>query len=400
MKKQILLFLACILLATFQSLSQTTQNYIPKFSNSLGTINNSVIYQNGSNIGIGITTPLSPIHVNTGCSSSSESASMRISSSWTNYDLSGRSYIDFTVGKGTAIMTHNIVGKIGFAMNFNLGTLPGYVYPASLFLGFTNPITGMLEYKMTVHNSGDVRIGTGGNFNADSRFSVNAGERSVIAAFVNDLDGGNVQILGDANKGIIRNYRIGKGLEFNTLTSLNVVNDYQLYLSPDGRVGVRTSSPNSRFHVNGASGETALRVQVNGSTKLSVNSNGSVSVGSTSSGPINGMYINGSVGIGTTGTHDYKLAIAGKMIAEEVVVKLKANWPDYVFGENYNLKSLDEVELYIKEHSHLPNVPSAKEIDENGISVGEMNSILLEKIEELTLYIIELKREINNIKGN
>ena len=102
----------------------------------------------------------------------------------------------------------------------------------------------------------------------------------------------------------------------------------------------------------------------------------------------------GNVGIGTTDPKGYKLAIAGKAVAEEVVVKLQANWPDYVFEDSYQLPSLSETEKYIKTNKHLPGVPSAKEIRENGVILGEMNAILLKKVEELTLYLLEQNKKI------
>ena len=100
----------------------------------------------------------------------------------------------------------------------------------------------------------------------------------------------------------------------------------------------------------------------------------------------------GNVGIGTADTKGYKLAVAGKAIAEEVTVKLQSSWPDYVFEPTYDLKQLAEIETYIKENKHLPEVPSAKEMEANGVQLGEMNMLLLKKIEELTLYVIELKK--------
>ena len=108
---------------------------------------------------------------------------------------------------------------------------------------------------------------------------------------------------------------------------------------------------------------------------------------------------NGSVGIGTSNPQGYKLAVAGNMIAEEVVVKLQGNWPDYVFKPEYHLPSLSEVESFIQAHSHLPNVPSEKDIQENGIKQGEMDAVLLRKIEELTLYMIEQQKEIEALKA-
>ena len=73
-------------------------------------------------------------------------------------------------------------------------------------------------------------------------------------------------------------------------------------------------------------------------------------------------------------------------------------WADYVFANNYNLKPLNEVEAFIKKNGHLPNVPSATEVKENGLELGEMSKIQQEKIEELTLYLIEQKKEIETLK--
>ncbi len=105
----------------------------------------------------------------------------------------------------------------------------------------------------------------------------------------------------------------------------------------------------------------------------------------------------GDVGVGTsTVPNGYKMAIDGKLITEEVKVQLSGNWPDYVFAKDYDLPSLEEIQKHIKEKGHLPNIPSAKEVEENGIQLGEMNRLLLEKIEELTLYLLELKKENQN----
>ena len=100
---------------------------------------------------------------------------------------------------------------------------------------------------------------------------------------------------------------------------------------------------------------------------------------------------NGNVGIGTTNPGAYKLAVNGKILAKEI--KVETGWADYVFQEDYDLPTLEEVEQHIKEKGHLPNIPSAQEVAENGIQLGEMNKLLLEKIEELTLYVIQLKKE-------
>jgi hypothetical protein len=84
---------------------------------------------------------------------------------------------------------------------------------------------------------------------------------------------------------------------------------------------------------------------------------------------------------------------------EEILVEAnypdgEPGWPDYVFGEGYKLMSLNELKSYIAKNKHLPNVPNATEISENGIPLAEMNRVLLEKVEELTLYIIKMNEQI------
>ncbi len=104
----------------------------------------------------------------------------------------------------------------------------------------------------------------------------------------------------------------------------------------------------------------------------------------------------GNVGIGTT-TPDTKLAVNGTIHTKEVKVDL-VGWPDYVFANDYTLPTLKEVENHIKENGHLQNIPSAKQVEKNGIKLGEMNKKLLEKVEELTLYTIQQEKDINRLK--
>jgi hypothetical protein len=105
----------------------------------------------------------------------------------------------------------------------------------------------------------------------------------------------------------------------------------------------------------------------------------------------------GNVGIGTSSPSE-KLTVYGTIYGKEVKVDLSVPGPDYVFEKGYDLPSLEEVKAYIAEHKHLPEVPSAEEMEEKGISLGEMNMILLKKIEEMTLYMIQLKKENEEIK--
>lgn len=108
---------------------------------------------------------------------------------------------------------------------------------------------------------------------------------------------------------------------------------------------------------------------------------------------------NGRVGIGTTNPQA-KLAVNGNILAKEIKVKTDISVPDYVFEPGYKVLSLAEIESYVKEHKHLPEVPSAKEIGEEGLDLAEMNLALLKKVEEQTLHLIELQKTINKLIGN
>ena len=92
--------------------------------------------------------------------------------------------------------------------------------------------------------------------------------------------------------------------------------------------------------------------------------------------------------------NDHSLVVNGSALFTMATVKLNSNWPDYVFTKDYDLKTLEEVEQFILDKGHLPNIPSAKEVSESGINLGEMNANLLKKIEELTLYLVEQNKKI------
>ncbi|MGJ1421064.1 hypothetical protein ACR79T_15700 [Sphingobacterium spiritivorum] len=100
----------------------------------------------------------------------------------------------------------------------------------------------------------------------------------------------------------------------------------------------------------------------------------------------------GNVGIGTEDPTE-RLSVNGNIRAKEIKVET-ANWPDYVFAEDYPLTPLPEIEAFIKANKHLPDIPWAQKITEDGLSVGEMNKLLIEKVEELTLHLIEKDKKI------
>ena len=108
---------------------------------------------------------------------------------------------------------------------------------------------------------------------------------------------------------------------------------------------------------------------------------------------------NRNIGIGTiTIPTGYKLAVDGKIIAEEVKVEMSGSWPDYVFADDYDLMPLPQLAAYIQANGHLPEVPSATEVTANGLSLGASQALLLKKIEELTLYMIEMQRENETLR--
>lgn len=95
----------------------------------------------------------------------------------------------------------------------------------------------------------------------------------------------------------------------------------------------------------------------------------------------------------------FEIGNDGVVRARELKVKL-GNWPDYVFGNDYTLMPLNEVEEFISVNGHLPNIPKAAEVEDEGLNIGEMNRLLMEKIEELTLYIIDLQKQVDTLKND
>ncbi len=108
----------------------------------------------------------------------------------------------------------------------------------------------------------------------------------------------------------------------------------------------------------------------------------------------------GAVGIGTEDVPtDFLFAVNGKAIATELMIQLKADWPDFVFNSDYNLMPLNELESFVTTNRHLPGIPSEADIDaQGGVNVGETSALLLQKVEELTLYIIELNKRIEELE--
>ncbi|CAG2532863.1 hypothetical protein MAR621_03057 [Maribacter dokdonensis] len=163
--------------------------------------------------------------------------------------------------------------------------------------------------------------------------------------------------------------------------------------------GNRNNSTNRQFYwnptiyeVNGQ--EPAISEMLN----LSGAGGGSGSQLWTQSG--NDIYFDtGNVGIGTSDPDTFKLAVNGNVRTQEIRVET-ANWPDYVFRNDYQLPSLNTVKNFIEKRGHLPSIPPASELTREGLELGEMNKLLLQKIEELTLYILERENRIQLLEEN
>lgn len=182
-----------------------------------------------------------------------------------------------------------------------------------------------------------------------------------------------------------------------------------LSISDDGNVGVGTTAPNFKLDVAGR-----MRLRNNASTAgfwldgvtdtlrsfIGTNTNNSMGFYGAVSGWSFLMDVtDGALMIGTTQkATGYKVNVGGKIIAEEVRVQLRGAWPDYVFEKNYNKLSIDELEEFVAINKHLPNIPSAADIEKEGQQLGDVQRKMLEKIEELNLYIIELNKKIKALE--
>ncbi|RYY49594.1 MAG: hypothetical protein EOO06_06740, partial [Chitinophagaceae bacterium] len=144
---------------------------------------------------------------------------------------------------------------------------------------------------------------------------------------------------------------------------------------------LQLSGSDIRLGTNSANNSGKLVIRTNGADRMWVDSIGSVTIGSAYKA--------------ATG---YKLSVNGRVMAEEVKVQLDADWPDYVFSPEYKLMPLKELRSFINANGHLPGILPAASIKENGLELGDTQKRMMEKIEELTLYILELKSEIEQLK--
>lgn len=166
-----------------------------------------------------------------------------------------------------------------------------------------------------------------------------------------------------------------------------------------GYTGVRgtatsTTYTGTTYGVYGsASGSAGTRIGVYGFASGGTTNNWAVYASGNS-------YVSGDLRVGNTSDiPGYRLSVDGNVICEELKVQLSGDWPDYVFADDYTLMNLNDLEEFIKTENHLPGIPSAADVQEaDGIMLGDMQRLTVEKLEELTLYILELKKENDLLK--
>lgn len=292
------------------------------------------------------------------------------------------------------------------------------------FFTTKNGTASSLE-KMTIGNDGKIGMGITAPL---SNLHIHEPTGSSVNFQLTNADAGAT-----ANDGFQINLNPSLGL-FDFAVSINnkenapllfgTNNTTRLVIDETGKVGIGTFTPAKTFHVSaGLSGVTP-----NASSTVFIESNtnnylnlattniaeqgvlfGKPTTGAESGGIIyttaNKMEMRtggnftrmlidnvGNVGIGTS-TPDNKLDVLGIIRANELI--LETGWADYVFDETYKLRSIDELDSFIKANKHLPNIPKASEIETEGLKVASTNKAMMEKIEELALYIIQLKKEID-----
>ncbi|SHF79396.1 hypothetical protein SAMN03080594_107160 [Arenibacter palladensis] len=352
-------------------------------------------YPASGNVGIGTLTPNYNLEV-AGSFSATEifvNGALMQSSPWS---LSG-------------VNTFYNAGRVGIGTNN-----PGYALDVSGTVNASNLLINgaplpespwSLSGSNTFYNAGRVGIGTNNpGFALDVAGTVNATNLLINGA---PLPGSPWSLSGvntfyNAGRVGIGTNNPGFALDVaGTVNATNLlINGAPLPASPwsvsgsetyyiSGNVGIGTNNPNFDLDVDGTINANSILI------------NGTLITASPWTVSGTNVYYNagGRVGIGITNVpNGYALAVDGNVLAEEIRVELSQNWPDFVFTKNYDLPTLKEVERHILEKGHLENIPSAAEVRLNGIMLGEMNAKLLQKIEELTLYIIDQQKEIEELK--
>ena len=229
----------------------------------------------------------------------------------------------------------------------------------------------------------------------------------------------NVSVGPGVYDGVTRSlpYRTTNGVSYNYKTAPDsyVINSgvsLSNSLSVNGNVGIGTTSSQEKLAVNGAMTLLESYYKISSSTGLSWANTNLIGHGwhanqdftsiqvpgnAANTGELK-LFSDGNVAIGSKDNYGYKLSVNGTALFTKAVVKNFNNWPDYVFDSSYQLPSLDSVAQFIQENKHLPEIPSASVVEKDGHDLGEVQKLLLKKVEELTLYVIEQDKRIKELK--
>ncbi len=334
-----------------------------------------------------------------------------------------------TIGPANSGWAHIYTDRPAFIFNQSVWSFPGVFssFNTSDLSLQTNGTT-----RLTISNAtGNVGVGQANPY-SQSRLHIKSPSATPWGLITEASGNGKIIGLGhDGTTGYIStSYLDASG--YSPL-SLQTSNTNRLFIAVDGKVGIGTNAPQNNFEVLGsgqilrntiASDYTSLRLYNNqnnlmraleidysgssyGGTLLNSGPTGeSASIGTTGAYPLVFGTSNtarmtitsgGNVGVGTY-SPDEKLTVKGKIHTEEVRVDLSVPAPDYVFEKDYDLTPLSHIEKFIQANKHLPEVPSAKQMEQDGVNLKEMNMILLKKIEELTLHLIEKDKKLTEVE--
>jgi len=320
---------------------------------------------------------------------------------WSQYDLTHYGTNSGVNGNGSSYFGVS-AGYSAVSMSANYNTLIGYYSGRNITTGINNSFVGASSGQSLTTGSNNSFLGY------QAGYSSTSGSHNTYigyqTGYTSTLSGYNTYIGYQAGYSSAASYNtyIGTYCGYNNSSgTYNTMIGYSA--GRNNTSGARNvfvgygagynETGSNKLYISNSSTTTPLIYGDFSTNALTIN--GSFKVGTSN------LYVNttnNTVGIGTTDTKGYTLGVNGKIIATEVVVKEYVNWPDYVFENNYKLAELTEVEAYVKEKKHLPGVPSANEVKDNGVALGEMNKILLLKIEELTLHMIQQQKEIDALK--
>lgn len=248
---------------------------------------------------------------------------------------------------------------------------------------------------------GDLRLRTGNAGTASTRMTIDAATGNVGIGTTNPAE--KLHITGGTDVTLAT----GGYVQLGSSTGLNLgIDNNEIQARDNGAVGTLTlQNGGGDLNVRGRTTIDAdFRLQSPNNSTFTLRTEDDGDLKFVGDGVIR-MLIrdnNGAVGIGVASASEipsgYLLAVGGSVISEEVRVDLMGSWPDYVFQDDYQLRSIEELEQSIQENGHLPGIPSAYEVENDGLHLGDMQKRMMEKIEELSLYIIQLNEENKALK--